>query len=198
MPAAHTASADEHEQQLAELLATLAARLQSGKPIDINRYADEFPHLRQELEHLLPTMTKLAQLGHGRTDAATCHLDDTAELGTLGDFRLIREIGRGGMGVVYEAQQITLNRTVALKLLPFAAMLDSHQLQRFRNEAQAAASLEHPNIVNVFFVGNERGGTFARCVTLTVEVLPKRFSNCVNLIPCSPRATIRSRRMANV
>jgi serine/threonine protein kinase/uncharacterized protein HemY len=75
----------------------------------------------------------------------------------LGDFRLLREIGRGGMGVVYEAEQLSLDRRVALKVLPFAATLDPKQLQRFKNEAQAAAGLHHSNIVPVYAVGCERG-----------------------------------------
>jgi WD40 repeat protein/tRNA A-37 threonylcarbamoyl transferase component Bud32 len=81
------------------------------------------------------------------TDPARC----------LGDFRIIREVGRGGMGVVYEAEQISLSRRVALKVLPFAAALDARQLQRFRNEAQAAAHLHHTNIVPVYAVGCDRG-----------------------------------------
>jgi serine/threonine protein kinase/Tfp pilus assembly protein PilF len=80
--------------------------------------------------------------------------------GRLGDFRLLREVGRGGMGVVYEAEQLSLNRRVALKVLPFAAALDSRQLQRFHHEAQAAASLHHTNIVPVYGVGCERGVHF--------------------------------------
>ncbi|MEX2140927.1 MAG: serine/threonine-protein kinase [Pirellulales bacterium] len=78
----------------------------------------------------------------------------------LGDFRIIREIGRGGMGVVYEAEQISLARRVALKILPFAAVLDPRHLQRFKNEALAAAHLDHPNIVEVYGVGCERGVHF--------------------------------------
>lgn len=78
-------------------------------------------------------------------------------LGELGDFRLVRELGHGGMGTVYEAIQISLNRRVALKLLPFASALDPRQLQRFRNEAAAAAHLRHENIVSVHAVGSERG-----------------------------------------
>ncbi|HVJ79823.1 MAG TPA: serine/threonine-protein kinase, partial [Planctomycetia bacterium] len=78
----------------------------------------------------------------------------------LGDFRLIREIGRGGMGVVYEAVQLSLGRRVALKVLPFAAALDGRHLQRFKNEAQAAAHLHHTNIVPVYAVGCERGVHF--------------------------------------
>src|SRR5438128_3519486 len=82
----------------------------------------------------------------------------TGAVGTpLGDFRILREVGRGGMGVVYEAEQLSLTRRVALKVLPFAAALDPRQLQRFRNEAQAAACLHHDHIVPVFGVGCERG-----------------------------------------
>src|SRR6516164_5956089 len=79
------------------------------------------------------------------------------ELGRLGDYRLLREIGRGGMGIVYEAEQMTLRRRVALKVLPFAAGVDDRQLRRFRTEAEAAAHLHHSNIVPVFAVGSERG-----------------------------------------
>src|SRR5262249_9411575 len=77
--------------------------------------------------------------------------------GRLGDFRVVREVGRGGMGIVYEAEQVSLVRRVALKVLPFAATLDPKQLQRFKNEAQAAAQLHHKHIVPVYAVGSERG-----------------------------------------
>src|SRR5262249_56649113 len=80
--------------------------------------------------------------------------------GQLGDSRILHEIGRGGMGVVYEAEQISLGRRVALKVLPFAATLDARHLQRFKTEAQAAALLHHPNIVPVYAVGCERGVHF--------------------------------------
>jgi serine/threonine protein kinase len=85
---------------------------------------------------------------------------DLASASPLGDFRLVREIGRGGMGVVYEAVQLSLGRRVAVKVLPFAAALDSRHLQRFKNEAQAAAQLHHTNIVPVYAVGCERSVHF--------------------------------------
>ncbi|HJT33478.1 MAG TPA: serine/threonine-protein kinase, partial [Pirellulales bacterium] len=78
----------------------------------------------------------------------------------LGDFQIVRELGRGGMGVVYEAVQLSLGRRVALKVLPFAATFDARQLQRFKNEAQAAALLHHTNIVPVYAVGSDRGVHF--------------------------------------
>lgn len=78
----------------------------------------------------------------------------------LGDFLLIRQIGHGGMGVVYEAEQLSLARKVAVKILPFAAMLNQQHRKRFHNEARAVATLDHPNIVPVYFVGEERGVHF--------------------------------------
>src|SRR5207249_954238 len=78
----------------------------------------------------------------------------------LGDFRIVREIARGGMGIVYEAVQLSLGRRVALKVLPFAAAMDAKQLQRFKTEAHAAAQLHHTNIVPVHAVGCERGVHF--------------------------------------
>jgi eukaryotic-like serine/threonine-protein kinase len=78
----------------------------------------------------------------------------------LGDFRIVREVGRGGMAIVYEAEQLSLGRRVALKVLPFAATMDSKQLQRFQNEARAAASLHHEHIVPVYAVGCERAVHF--------------------------------------
>ena len=83
--------------------------------------------------------------------------EPTEAVRALGDYRIEREIGRGGMGVVYEAEQLSLGRRVALKVLPFAAVMDPRQLQRFKNEAQAAAHLHHTHIVPVHSVGCERG-----------------------------------------
>src|SRR5262249_9722856 len=75
----------------------------------------------------------------------------------LGDFRILREVGQGGMGVVYEAEQVSLGRHVALKVLPRKMLVDARAKRRFEREAKAAAKLHHTNIVPVFGVGEQDG-----------------------------------------
>src|SRR5204863_8078973 len=126
-------------------------------------YADEIGEFLASYQQLNRMVTPLRDAGQAlqakSTEAPGTPGDQgaPAELGQLGDYRLLREIGRGGMGVVYEAEQLSLGRRVALKILPFAAALDAKQLQRFKNEAMAAAQLHHQNIVPVYGVGCERG-----------------------------------------
>jgi serine/threonine protein kinase len=153
---------------LAELVEDLAERLRTDPGTDVEAFLREHADFADRLRPLLPAVALMAELGRSEiagvgasSAAATSNGSASSEVaehsgGVLGDFRILREIGRGGMGVVYEAEQISLKRRVALKVLPFAAMLDPRHLQRFRNEAQAAAQLHHTNIVPVFAVGSER------------------------------------------
>ena len=79
---------------------------------------------------------------------------------SLGDYRIVREIGRGGMGTVFEAVQESLGRRVALKVLPGTFALDPKRLERFRREARATARIHHPNIVPVYEVGEAEGNHY--------------------------------------
>jgi hypothetical protein len=134
--------------------------LRAGREPNIDELVAQYPALAAQIRELVPALILLEQLqqkskASERDELRTAHDPDAP--GRLGDYQIVREIGRGGMGVVYEAEQISLGRQVALKVLPFAAVLDSKQLQRFKNEAQAAAHLHHQNIVPVYSVGSERG-----------------------------------------
>jgi serine/threonine protein kinase len=134
-------------------------RQHCGERPDVEEYAARYPQAAAILRKVLASFQLLGLSGLAVPDTGTT-AEAPALTGTLGDFRLLREVGRGGMGVVYEAEQISLGRRVALKVLPFAAALDPKQLQRFKNEAQAAAHLIHQNIVPVYYVGCERGVHF--------------------------------------
>jgi tetratricopeptide (TPR) repeat protein/serine/threonine protein kinase len=152
-------SAAEADMQAAELIEELGRKLRGGEPVDLEALIRQHPEQADRLRKLLPAIQALAALGDSAASGSCpAHLSgaDTVN-GMLGDFRIIREMGRGGMGVVYEAEQISLGRRVALKVLPFAATMDSRHLQRFHNEARAAACLHHGHIVPVFYVGCERG-----------------------------------------
>ncbi len=154
----------DREERLNEALLTYVEARQSGREPDRRQFLASHPDLRGELEEFFASHDEVERLavalregGERAVQPRIATGESAADIGELGDFRLLREIGRGGMGVVYEAEQISLRRRVALKVLPFAAALDSRQLQRFKNEALAAAHLRHENIVPVYMVGEERG-----------------------------------------
>jgi serine/threonine protein kinase/Flp pilus assembly protein TadD len=132
-------------------------RLERGECPDVEEYAQRYPPIADLLRQALPALRALGPAAPGLSSATDQAPGQGPLTGHLGDYHLVREVGRGGMGVVYEAEQVSLNRRVALKVLPFAAALDAKQLARFKNEAQAAAHLHHTNIVPVFGVGYERG-----------------------------------------
>ena len=150
------------DELLFDLMEHLTQQMQAGEAVEVEAYVQKYPQYSAQLRKMSSTLQALADLGRFSADATSPHQarpdDETTVAGTtLGDYRVIREIGRGGMGVVYEAKQLSLDRQVALKVLPFAAVLDKRQLKRFQVEAQAAAQLHHTNIVPVFAVGCERG-----------------------------------------
>jgi serine/threonine protein kinase len=152
-----SATAAEREQQFNAILVGLVKAIEAGQVLDREQFLAAHPEFAAELAEFFAARDCLQRLTP--RDPAVSRPRGTADDSTeqLGDFRLLREIGRGGMGIVYEAEQLSLQRRVALKVLPLAAALDSRQLQRFKNEAQAAALLHHPQIVPIYSVGCERG-----------------------------------------
>jgi serine/threonine-protein kinase len=145
------------------LVEELVDKIQAGEAVDLDRYRARYPEHAEEFEKLLPAIAMMAALGWSVNPPDSCGAGADRERArdadgnprVLGDFRLFREIGRGGMAVVYEAEQISLRRRVALKVLPYSAVPDTRQRERFRLEAHAAALLHHPHIVPVYAVGSE-------------------------------------------
>jgi serine/threonine protein kinase/WD40 repeat protein len=153
----HDKSAADPVSQLAE---EFAERYRRGERPSISEYTDRYPELAERIKSLFPALVLMEQVGADDSDPSCSSADAAAPttiggLKAVGDYRILREIGRGGMGVVYEAEQISLRRHVALKVLPIQFTHDGQALERFRREAQAAAKLHHSNIVPVFEVGHE-------------------------------------------
>ena len=109
-----------------------------------------------DIRDLFPALVEVEQAEEVLdAHAGSAALPSAPALRQVGDYRVIREAGRGGMGVVYEADQVSLGRRVALKVLPGGIAKDRKALERFRREARAAARLHHTNIVPVFEIGQE-------------------------------------------
>jgi serine/threonine protein kinase len=144
------------ESLVAEVADEYIERVERGEAVDIEEYASKYPDIADIVRKVLPAL-KLMKLSASGSSSSGHATGPEISGGLLGDYRILRQIGRGGMGVVYEAEQISLNRRVAVKVLPFAAALDPKQLQRFKHEVQTAAHLHHTNIVPVYAVGCERG-----------------------------------------
>ncbi len=159
-----TNAGSEAERDPIEVMAeSFLERFRRGERPSIDEYAAKYPDLADEIRELLPA---LVQLEHdlsitgevtGALDARPRAATLPGALRQLGDYTILREIGRGGMGVVYEAVQRSLGRHVALKVLPWSAVGASSQLERFQFEARSAAKLHHTNIVPVFGVGEAEG-----------------------------------------
>ena len=150
------------DPRLMEAVQEYMRRTEAGERPSRQEFMRRYPDLAEPLAQCLDGLDlvhKAAAPGAGFR-AGLPPIGDAMPADPLGDFQIVREIGRGGMGIVYEAMQLSLGRRVALKVLPFAAALDAKHLQRFKTEAHAAAQLHHTNIVPIYAVGCERGVHF--------------------------------------
>jgi len=144
-----------------ELAEEFLERYRRGERPPLKEYIDRRPDLAAEIREVFPAMAMMENIAvHDVSMAGDATGPGPAPppppLTQLGDYRIIREVGRGGMGVVYEAEQVSLGRHVALKVLP-PNVHDAELRRRFEREAKAAARLHHTNIVPVFGVGEEDG-----------------------------------------
>src|SRR5262249_41460298 len=130
------------------------AAFRQGKRPSVEEFARRYPEHADDIREILPALALMekAKADHALPEQQQQAAAAAPPLQHLGDYQLLREVGRGGMGVVYEAQQLSLGRHVAIKVLPAHALLDSRHLGRFQREARSAAKLHHTNIVPVFGV----------------------------------------------
>jgi serine/threonine protein kinase/tetratricopeptide (TPR) repeat protein len=173
----------EGEDELASVLDAYLAEVEAGRPVDPEDWVRRHPAIAGRLRaclkglHLVEAAAEALAITSGPGGAGGVREgpppgsppasgsgseppgadDDATDPLELGGFHVVRELGRGGMGVVYEAVERALGRRVALKVLPFAAAIDPRQIARFRVEAQAASQLNHPHIVPVYSVGRQGG-----------------------------------------
>ncbi len=137
------------------------ARHRRGERPAIAEYVERHPEWADEIREVFPALVMMERLKPTPDDLTRSHSGASAgpapAVERLGDYRILREVGRGGMGIVYEAIQESLGRHVALKVLPWHGRMDSSQLERFRLEARSAARLHHTNIVPVFDTGEQEG-----------------------------------------
>jgi serine/threonine protein kinase len=154
-----TAVTAEGDDSVSAALEEYLDLLRGGWQVDRAEFLARHPRIAGRLAHCLDGLEFVHQAGDhfGETGPHATTTENVPPAPTLGEYRILREVGRGGMGVVYEAVHLPLGRRVALKVLPSAASLDPRQRQRFLVEAQAAALLHHEHIVPVFGIGCDQG-----------------------------------------
>jgi serine/threonine-protein kinase len=185
-----TEASTDADGRLLELIASLTEDVRAGRPADVDRAARDNPELADELRSLwaaAQVAEELAALGDDET--LPWHSGSTPVSGTMpgahaaeagaciGDCELLEELGRGGMGVVHRARQRGLDRIVALKRLRAGGAATPADLARFRAEAEAAARLDHPNVVPVYEVGSHDGEPFILMRYIEGTTLARRLAD---------------------
>jgi WD40 repeat protein/serine/threonine protein kinase len=151
---------DSDRNPVEELAEEFALRYRRGERPPLSEYTARYPQWADQIRALFPALVVMERVRPGpeaSAGPAPGPRPDERPPERLGDYRILREVGRGGMGRVYEAEQESLGRHVALKVLPVHALPDPRHLQRFQREARAAARLHHTNIVPVHGVGEQDG-----------------------------------------
>jgi serine/threonine protein kinase len=140
--------------QIEVLASEYADKARQGQNQSIDSYVERYPDMEAEIRDLFPMVAALEQWKSDReNEVLRAQLPDQFKLKQLGDCRIVREIGRGGMGVVFEAIEGSIERSVAVKLLPWRISMVPHRQERFEREAQTIAKLRHANIVPIFRFG---------------------------------------------
>jgi tetratricopeptide (TPR) repeat protein len=156
------------------LAAEFVARYRQGDRPTLTEYTARHPDLADKIRDLFPAVILMEDLKRGRQHSPAGPLLPEH----LGDCRIVREIGRGGMGIVYEAEQESLGRRVAVKVLTAPALLDPGQLRRLQREAEAMARLHHTNIVPVFGISTHDGLSYLVMQFIDGRGLDQEIADC--------------------
>lgn len=147
------------EDILENVIAEFTSALRAGQNPSIQKYQKQYPQLAEDIADMLSSIAMIEQL-KSASDTTTGNrrlLDDVSQLKQIGPYKILREVGRGGMGIVFAAIHEGLGRQVAIKVLPTPLVDGEKHVQRFHREAQSAARLHHTNIVSVFGAGEGTG-----------------------------------------
>jgi serine/threonine-protein kinase len=173
----------DREQRLANILAELTDAVCRGEIVDFDSVCQSHPDLAVELRTLWGAILVTDTAGAARdeglidSDPSRSRWKSLKLPTTIGDYQLIEEIGRGGMGVVFRARQISLDREVAVKMILRGRLASEADLQRFLAEATATARLEHPAIVPVYDVGDMDGRPFFSMKLIEGQTLADRVAD---------------------
>lgn len=149
-------SSDDEQQRLTQILDEYLLSLEGSEPVAPEVILGPRPEIADRMSAFLKSLRRVHYAVADSTASTVVERDHCVGW-ELGDFRIGQEIGRGGMGIVYEGVQISSGRRVALKVLPFATAVAEKQIARFKYESQAVAQINHPNIVPLFSIGQEYG-----------------------------------------
>lgn len=170
-------SHDDKDDRFELILAELLLRRQRGQRLEVEELKREYPQFADSIVEFLRSdelanaaFNRLKEIGYGALTLASTRAGSTfvpAALPAIGDratyfgeYQLLEEIGRGGMGVVYKARQKNLNRIVALKMILSGSLASDVEVDRFRREARAASALSHSNVVSIHDFGEHQGHHF--------------------------------------
>jgi len=174
-----------HDRQLAEVLSTMADDVALGTPVDFEMICQAHPELASDLRRLWGAVlvTDVAAVASDQVpavdqDEAISRRWRRLELPTtIGDYELLEEVGRGGMGVVFRARQVSLGREVAVKMILRGRLASDLDLSRFLSEASSTAGLQHPHIVPVYEVGDIEGRPFFSMKFIDGETLGSKLAD---------------------
>ena len=152
---------DDASDLVDQVAEEFAERCRRGESPSVAEYAGRYPAYAGKIRELLPSVAMMESLKRQiRASADPAAEQPEPVPDRLGEYRIVRELGRGGMGIVYEAHQESLGRHVALKVIPRHGLLDAKRRRRFQREAMAVAQLHHTNIVPIFAAGEHEGLPF--------------------------------------